>query len=171
MRRWNGWGDEATVVELPAHGAAFLENLVGTGQRLNDATLEQVLMQVPESRLSLRHPLISVDAEVRVRHARGQSLPDWLAMRSGEFGVFPDGVALPETAAQIRELLAWAREQDAIVIASTCEAAADKLGVSSGVVGWRRRWGMPPPAWHRDPACPGARRQGMAERTPKRRAS
>ena len=116
MRRWNGWGDEATVVELPAHGAAFLENLVGTGQRLKDATLEQVLAQVPESRLSLRHPLISVDAEVRVRHARGQSLPDWLAMRSGEFGVFPDGVALPETAAQIRELLAWAREQDAIVI-------------------------------------------------------
>lgn len=116
MRRWNGWGDEATVVELPAHGAAFLENLVGTGQRLKDATLGQVLVQVPESRLSRRHPLISVDAEVRVRHARGQSLPDWLAMRSGEFGVFPDGVALPETAAQIRELLAWAREQDAIVI-------------------------------------------------------
>lgn len=116
MRRWNGWGDEATVVELPAHGAAFLEQRVGTGQRLADATLEQVLAQVPESRLSLRHPLISVDAEVRVRHARGQSLPDWLAMRSGEFGVFPDGVALPETAAQIRELLAWTREQDAIVI-------------------------------------------------------
>ena len=117
MRRWNGWGDEATVVELPAHGAAFLESLVGSGQRLKDATLEQVLAQVPESRLSLRHPLISVDAEVRVRHARGQSLPDWLAMRSGEFGVFPDGVALPETAAQIRELLAWASENNSIIIA------------------------------------------------------
>ena len=59
MRRWNGWGDEATVVELPAHGAAFLENLVGSGQLLKDATLEQVLAQVPESRLSRRHPLIS----------------------------------------------------------------------------------------------------------------
>lgn len=34
----------------------------------------------------------------------------------------------------------WTPEQDAIVAASTCEAAADKLGVSSGVVGWRRRW-------------------------------
>ncbi|MDD0843212.1 FAD-binding oxidoreductase [Pseudomonas sp. Gutcm_11s] len=115
MRRWNGWGDEATVVELPAHGAAFLEGLVGAGQRLPDASLQQVLAQVPESRLG-SHALISVDAEVRVRHARGQSLPDWLAMRSGEFGVFPDGVALPETPAQIRELLAWAREQDVIVI-------------------------------------------------------
>ena len=116
MRRWNGWGDEATVVELPAHGAAFLEKLVGAGRSLPDATLEQVLARVPATRLQVRHPLVSVDGEVRVRHARGQSLPDWLAMRSGEFGVFPDGVALPETAAQIRELLAWARQQDAIVI-------------------------------------------------------
>ena len=33
------------MVELPAHGAAFLENLVGSGQRLKDATLEQVLVQ------------------------------------------------------------------------------------------------------------------------------
>ena len=51
-----------------------------------------------------------------MRHARGQSLPDWLAMRSGEFGVFPDAVGLPETPAQIRELLDWARQQDAVVI-------------------------------------------------------
>ena len=27
MRRWNGWGDEATEVELPAHGEAFLAEL------------------------------------------------------------------------------------------------------------------------------------------------
>ncbi len=115
MRRWNGWGDEATVVELPAHGQGFLEARIGAGQVLADASLEQVLAKVPASRLP-DHPLVSVEAEVRVRHARGQSLPDWLAMRSGEFGVFPDGVALPETAAQIRELLAWAQQHDVIVI-------------------------------------------------------
>ncbi|HEX5841868.1 MAG TPA: FAD-binding oxidoreductase, partial [Pseudomonas sp.] len=115
MRRWNGWGDEATVVELPAHGEAFLAELVGSGQVLADASLEQVLAQVPASRLQA-HPLICLNAEDRVRHARGQSLPDWLAMRSGDFGVFPDGVAYPESAAQIRELLAWASQQDLIVI-------------------------------------------------------
>lgn len=115
MRRWNGWGDEATVVDLPAHGQGFLEARIGAGQRLVDATLAQVLTSVPVSRLP-EHPLVSVDAEVRVRHARGQSLPDWLAMRSGEFGVFPDGVALPETSAQIRELLAWAQQHDVVVI-------------------------------------------------------
>ncbi len=115
MRRWNGWGDEATVVELPAHGGAFLAGLIGPGQPLPDASLAQVLAQVPASRLAA-HPLISTDAEERVRHARGQSLPDWLAMREGRFDVFPDGVAFPETPAQIRELLAWAAEQDVLVI-------------------------------------------------------
>lgn len=115
MRRWNGWGDEETVVELPAAGAEFLAARVGPGQPLADADLAQVLARVPASRLPA-HPLVSVDAEDRVRHARGQSLPDWLAMRSGEFGVFPDGVACPETAEQIRALLAWASEHDVTVI-------------------------------------------------------
>ena len=116
MRRWNGWGEESTVVELPAHGKDFLAELVGAGQVLPDATLQQVLAQVPASRITAPHALISLDAEVRVRHARGQSLPDWLAMREGRFEVFPDGVALPETAAQIRELLSWAQQQDVILI-------------------------------------------------------
>ncbi|PKM34476.1 MAG: hypothetical protein CVV08_00780 [Gammaproteobacteria bacterium HGW-Gammaproteobacteria-12] len=115
MRRWNGWGDEATEVELPAHGEAFLAELVGPGQRLADASLQEVLARVPASRLA-PHPLICQDAEVRVRHARGQSLPDWLAMRSGEFGLFPDGVACPESAEQIRDLLAWAQQHDVTLI-------------------------------------------------------
>ncbi len=115
MRRWNGWGDEATEVELPAHGEAFLAELIGPGQRLADASLQDVLARVPASRLA-PNPLICVDAEVRVRHARGQSLPDWLAMRSGEFGLFPDGVACPESAEQIRELLAWAQKHDVTLI-------------------------------------------------------
>jgi len=115
MRRWNGWGDEATVVELPAQGEAFLAELLGPGQTLADASLEQVLARVPASRLPA-HPLICLNAEERVRHARGQSLPDWLAMRSGEFGQFPDGVAYPESAAQVRELLAWAVQHDVTLI-------------------------------------------------------
>ncbi|WP_263141721.1 FAD-binding oxidoreductase [Pseudomonas sp. RIT-PI-AD] len=115
MRRWNGWGDEATVVDLPAHGAGFLAARIGTGQALADASLAEVVARVPPSRLSA-HPLVSLDAEARIRHARGQSLPDWLAMREGRFEVFPDGVAYPESAEQIRQLLAWAAEQNALLI-------------------------------------------------------
>ena len=111
MRRWNGWGDEANEFPLKPSGLAFIEEALGNGRPLPDASLDQVLEQVPESRLP-DHPLISKDREKRVRHARGQSLPDWLAMRSGQFEVFPDGVAEPDSSTQVRELLDWANDQD-----------------------------------------------------------
>lgn len=104
MRRWNGWGDEANEFPLKPEGLAFIRARLGEASALPDATLEQVLAAVPASRLPA-HPLIAVDARSRLLHARGQSLPDWLAMRSGEFGVFPDGVACPESTQQVRELL------------------------------------------------------------------
>lgn len=115
MRRWNGWGDERNDFPLQQSAQRFLQDLIGPGRRLPDASLEQVMAQVPPSRLPA-HPLIVQDSEIRVRHARGQSLPDWLAMRSGEFGQFPDGVALPETGAQVRELLQFARQHNIVVI-------------------------------------------------------
>jgi alkyldihydroxyacetonephosphate synthase len=104
MRRWNGWGDESTSMDLPGNGLGFLEARIGKGRHLPDATLESVMQQVPVSRLPA-HRLIQTDTEMRVRHARGQSLPDWLASRSGNLGVFPDGVAWPESSADVRELL------------------------------------------------------------------
>jgi len=107
MRRWNGWGDEAYKMKLPESANDFLQQLVGSSQALQDCTLAEVLLSVPESRLP-RHQLIDVDKEQRVRHARGQSLPDWLAMRSGEYGVFPDGVCFPENRQQVQEILTFA---------------------------------------------------------------
>ncbi|GGX40280.1 FAD-binding oxidoreductase [Saccharospirillum salsuginis] len=115
MRRWNGWGDEHFSLELPANGAAFLNERIGSARPLRDAELEEVTARVPESRLP-PHDRVLTDAETRVRHARGQSLPDWLAMRSGDFGVFPDGVAFPESSDEARDILHWAEEVGAIVI-------------------------------------------------------
>ena len=46
----------------------------------------------------------------------GQSLPDWLALRTGRPGQVPDGVAFPETRAQVRDLLAFAASAGARVI-------------------------------------------------------
>lgn len=115
MRRWNGWGDDATRMDLPDNGLEFLQERIGAGQRLPDAALADVMASVPASRLS-PHPLISTDIEQRVRHARGQSLPDWLAMHSGQPGQFPDGVAFPESAAEIRELLQYCLRENVMLI-------------------------------------------------------
>jgi len=115
MRRWNGWGDDSFSMEAPGSGLAFLRSVVTPGTVLPDADLSSVCEQVPASRLP-EHPLIVTVAEDRVRHARGQSLPDWLAMRSGDFGIFPDGVAYPESTEQVQELMALAYEKDFEVI-------------------------------------------------------
>lgn len=115
MRRWNGWGDESNEFPLKETARQYLVEQLGPASPLPDATLESVIAKVPESRLPA-HPLIAVDAETRIRHARGQSLPDWLAMRSGAMDPFPDGVAFPTTDDQVRELLAFAREQGITVI-------------------------------------------------------
>jgi alkyldihydroxyacetonephosphate synthase len=107
MKRWNGWGDEATHYPLSDSAAGYLENLAGKGARLEDATLEQVLRTVPPSPLP-SHPLISTDPEERLRHARGQSLPDWIALRSGQIAAFPDGVAYPASDEEVHNLLEYA---------------------------------------------------------------
>ena len=80
MRRWNGWGDDAT--EFPAHPGVqiFLTQALGDARALPDASLVAVLAKVTPSRLPA-HPLVKIDADIRLRHARDQSLPDWLALR------------------------------------------------------------------------------------------
>jgi alkyldihydroxyacetonephosphate synthase len=109
MRRWNGWGDETIDDHLPEGARHFLEELVGPGTPPHDATLGEVLATVPASRLP-DHPLVSTGAAGRVRHARGQSLPDWIALRSGLIPAFPDGVAYPTSDEEVRTLLAYAAE-------------------------------------------------------------
>jgi len=74
-----------------------------------------VLAGVLASRLP-RHRLVVDDPETRVRHARGQSLPDWVALRTGRLGAVPDGVAFPNNGAEVRELLAWAAAVGARVV-------------------------------------------------------
>ena len=110
MRRWNGWGDDTVDYPLPESAASYLVSLVGSGQPVPDVTREKLLAALPASRLP-EHPLISTDPLARLQHARGQSLPDWLALRGGLIDAFPDGVAYPQDAAQVRELLALAYQQ------------------------------------------------------------
>ena len=115
MRRWNGWGDESVVARLPAQASVFLARLVGDGSPPLDAGLDEVLGSAPAPRLPA-HPLVSVEPLDRLRHARGQSLPDWVALRTGRIDTWPDGVAHPTTDGDVRRLLRFAAEVGARVI-------------------------------------------------------
>ncbi len=115
MRRWNGWGDDQFSLELPEEGQAFLAQRIGRATPLQDVTLEQVCNELPASRLPsdpVMADLIDVSDDARVRHARGQSLVDWLAMRSGDIGTYPDGVAFPASNSDVRALLRYAHDHD-----------------------------------------------------------
>jgi alkyldihydroxyacetonephosphate synthase len=115
LRRWNGWGDEATTYPLPEGGLTHLTAQVGPGTRSADAPIERVLASIPRPTVP-PHPLISTEPIERLLHARGQSLPDWVALRSGRIGAFPDGVAYPTDDEEVRSLLKFARESGVRVI-------------------------------------------------------
>jgi alkyldihydroxyacetonephosphate synthase len=104
MRRWNGWGDTTVEYPLPQGARPFLIEALGEGTRREDATLESVLDRLPPSRLD-HHNGIITDPVDRLLHTHGQSLPDWIALRSGQVGPVPDGIAYPQSAKQVRGIL------------------------------------------------------------------
>jgi len=115
MRRWNGWGDDAIHMKLPATGLRLLRESIGKGQIQKDFPLGQFLERIPVSQMP-RHPLISFDQTLRLNHSHGQSLPDWIGLRGGILERFPDGVAQPTTLEAVEELLRFAVKNDIIVI-------------------------------------------------------
>jgi len=52
----------------------------------------------------------------RLLHARGQGLPDWIALRSGRVGAFPDLVAWPESVADVKALIGFAQRSGALLV-------------------------------------------------------
>jgi alkyldihydroxyacetonephosphate synthase len=115
MQRWNGWGDENITMDLPPQGLRFLRDVIGPFRTDQDYPLDMFVERLPKSRLS-PHPLVSFDPKLRLDHAHGQSLPDWIGLRTGILKRFPDGVALPGTNDEVRELMSYAGEQNLVVI-------------------------------------------------------
>ena len=117
MKRWNGWGDEKNNLdfELSTTSQNYIENILGKSTALPEITLDEAIAKVPTSKAPY-HKLINTDAEVRLRHCRGQSIPDWIATHSGQFEAFPDGVALPNSTREVQELLQFAKQENLILI-------------------------------------------------------
>jgi len=117
--RWNGWGNVSINKKVSPHGAKLIKSHIGKTKKLSSVSLQKVLKTVPKSRLPaamIELDTVSVDNEVRLRHARGQSFPDWIAMHGGDFGAFPDGVAHPQSTNDVETLLKLASEYNLIVI-------------------------------------------------------
>ena len=115
MRRWNGWGDDAITYPITSTAARRLADWLGSGSPMPQITLEEALTAIPASRLP-SHPLISTAPLDRLRHACGQSLPDWIALQSGRIERFPDGVAYPSNNAEVRELINFAIQAQVCLI-------------------------------------------------------
>jgi len=115
LERYNGWGDKDVVMELPDTAGLLLRQLVGAGVPRRDCPLDEFLKKIPESRLD-DHPLISKDPHKRMIHSHGQSLPDWVAMRSGTIGRFVDGVAFVNSEDDIREVIEFCIKNKCAII-------------------------------------------------------
>ncbi len=115
MRRWNGWGDDTVQYPLAPRAGDFLKTVLGEGSPPQDARLDDILVEIPESRLA-DNPLINKDGELRLRHACGQSLPDWIALRSGAVEAFPDGVAFPQYEEDVADLIRYATQTGTALI-------------------------------------------------------
>jgi len=115
MRRWRGWGDDTVDYALTERALGFITHNIGEASPLTEAPLEEILAGVPKSRLP-DHPLVAKTPMERLLHARGQSLPDWLAMHSGRLDSFPDGISCPASSEEVRSLLLYAQRAGASVI-------------------------------------------------------
>ncbi len=108
MIRWNGWGEEGIDYPLSQKSIGYLAEHLGQSPRMPATSLEATLSKVPSSKLP-EHPGLETDPLDRLVHARGQSLPDWIAYGSGQIEVFPDGVAYPKSEREIRDIIRYAK--------------------------------------------------------------
>jgi alkyldihydroxyacetonephosphate synthase len=115
MKRWNGWGNISIEYPLPPSAKTFLNQFFGCLDPKEDVSLDNVLKSVAATRLP-GHPMVDTSEQARLTHARGQSLPDWVALRSGRIPVFPDGIAFPVSEQQVTDLIAFAQKKGAKII-------------------------------------------------------
>jgi alkyldihydroxyacetonephosphate synthase len=114
-RRWNGWGDDGQHHALSASTLEFLRARLGPATPPVDASRADALGTIRPSRLP-RGTSFDTEPAIRLDHAFGQSLPNWIAMRAGRAASCADGVAAPTTDAGVVAALAEARRLGVSVI-------------------------------------------------------
>ena len=115
MQRWNGWGDEKINYPIPENAKGYLADILGDEQHLPDASLESTISKIPRSQFD-NVAFISTDPLDRIVHSHGQSLPDWINIRSGQIPKATDGVIYPNSEGEIKKAIDFAVENNIILI-------------------------------------------------------
>ena len=111
---WSGWGDPAQVQALSPDLRRLLSEALGVSTT-GPAVPQLEDLHTPDCRLpgSVAEQLarlvgaghLATDPEARIRHLRGKSTPDLLALRLGDTADAPDGVVWPGSHEEIVEIL------------------------------------------------------------------
>lgn len=110
MKRIQGWGNIDTDYPVPEPAREYLSKAVGKPLKLPNIPVKELLAKIPPSTCP-NHPLITADPEERLKHARGQSLNDWVDMFDGLIDTYPDGVAYPTSKDDVRTLIEFAERE------------------------------------------------------------
>ena len=140
-------GSRTSTRTWATSGRSFVEEQVGPGAAPAFATLADVVQAVPASRVAA-HDLLDTDPEARVRHARGQSLPDLLDLRFGRLDAVPDAVARPAHRSEVRAILDLAAGHGRPARSRTAAARASSAASTPG----RRPTRSSPSTWRGSPA-------------------
>ncbi len=137
---WWGWGDPAEVPELPEAVTELLRGALGVTRapapRPALAELSPPPPRIADGAAARLAEVVGAeharaDAATRIRHTRGKSTPDLLALRAGDASAAPDLVVFPATHDEVLRTLA---------ICAEARVAAVPFGGGTSVVG-----GLAPP--------------------------
>ncbi|MEW6338193.1 MAG: FAD-binding oxidoreductase [Acidobacteriota bacterium] len=103
-RSWNGWGFEGISLPVAAAAQSWLAARVGKGDPLDATESDMVVVPAPRPVPEFAGD-VRADRDTRLRHARGMSFPDLVALRTGEVGRFPDAVVFPASPEEVVSML------------------------------------------------------------------
>ena len=122
---WKGWGDPTQTPQLPESLLALLHQALGV-TRSNPAPSTLDELPLPPARLSgeaiqalteiVGPDHAAADSEARIRHTRGQSMPDLLRLRAHEMSDAPDLVLMPSSHDEILRVLKLCSERRIAVV-------------------------------------------------------
>jgi alkyldihydroxyacetonephosphate synthase len=123
--KWWGWGDPAREMELPEPALGRLRTALGAEARTSKpVALEAVALGEPRLSGKLLDRLAGLvganqvrqDRLSRVVHAAGKGYVDLVRLRAGHAEEAPDAVIYPETAAEVRDVLAFCADNGIAVV-------------------------------------------------------